>query len=129
MAKNLVQFDGTAVSVVCTDPTTPASGNPVRLGTLTGVAQTAEAAAVPNMQGNPVGYTSVDFGMRIWSMSVIGNNAGGGSAVAVGDTLYYIDGSAVLSKVATAGIKFGIALGTVGSGLTATINVLHVPQI
>lgn len=133
MAKNLLMRCGgeDAISAVCTDPALPLSGNPCRVGLLTGVAQTDEATGTGQNQGgqNPTGSTSVEFGPHIWSLSVIGNNAGGGSAVAYGDTLYYIDGQVALSKVATAGIKFGIALGTVGSTLTATIPVKHVPLI
>lgn len=133
MAKNLNMRCGgeDAVSVVCTNPALPLSGQPVRVGTLTGVAQTDEATGTGVNQGggNPTGSTSVEFGPHIWNLSVQGVNAGGNSAVAYGDTLYYIDDSATLSKVATAGIKFGIALGTVTSGATAVIPVKHVPQI
>lgn len=131
MAKNLVQLDGYDVSVVCTDPTTPASGDPVRIGTLTGVAQTAESTgAAADLSGNPSGYTSVDFGQRIWSLSVKGVNNAGNVAVAVGDTIYYVDADTPkLSKKETHAAVFGIALGVVTSGATTTINVLHVPVI
>lgn len=131
MAKNLVQLDGYDVSVVCTDPTTPASGDPVRVGKLTGVAQTAESSgAAADLTGNPSGYTSVDFGQRIWSLSVKGVNDGGNSAVAVGDTIYYVDADTPkLSKKQTNQAVFGIALGAITSGSTATINVLHVPVV
>lgn len=131
MAKNLVQLDGYDVSVVCSDPTTPASGDPVRVGKLTGVAQTAESSgAAADLTGNPSGYTSVDFGQRIWSLSVKGVNDGGNSAVAVGDTIYYVDADTPkLSKKQTNQAVFGIALGAITSGATATINVLHVPVV
>jgi predicted RecA/RadA family phage recombinase len=96
--------------LVCSHPATPASGDPVRYGKLTGVALTAEGAG-----GNASTETSVFVGA-------------GNSAVAAGDKLYYDDaGTPVINKDVTNGVFFGIALGAVTSGATATIEVLHLP--
>lgn len=124
MAKNRVFEDGQKLSVVCSDPTTPLSGSPIRLGIRTGVAVTDEAAAA-NATGNAVGSTSVDFGPAVWLLSVIA--PGGG--VAVGDSLWYHDGAGsppTLSTVATAGYFFGFAMQTIAASQTATIQVAHV---
>lgn len=106
-------------SVVCSDPAIPASGDPVRYGLLTGVALNAESTA-----NNPTGYTSVDFGPRVWNLSVKGVDGSGNSAVAVGDSLFYVDADTPKLSKKAAGYFFGIAQEAVGSSLTATIKVL-----
>lgn len=116
MAKNL-KYSGDAytLDVACTAPTTPASGDPVLVGVLPGVALTDERAD---------GKTTVQF-RGVFNLSVEGVNNAGNSAVAVGDAIYYEAGEdPVLNKDSVSGVLFGIALGTVGSGLTATIPVL-----
>lgn len=118
MAKNLVHMDGDHLSVVVTNPTVPASGDPVRFGPLVGVALVNEADG-----GNAAGYTSVDFGRRVWDVSVKAVNDGGNSAVVVGDAIYYVDGDTPhLSKKAS-GYYVGVALEAINSGSTDTINV------
>lgn len=119
MATNEVFDPGDQLSVTCSHPTTPASGDPVRYGELVGVAMTAERAD---------GTTSVTF-RGVHLLSVKGIDAGGNSAVAVGDKLYYTDADTPpISKKAT-GRLVGNAVesksspGTVGSGSTATIPV------
>lgn len=54
-------------------------------------------------------------------LSVVGANNAGNSAVAVGDKIY--NDSGTYNKDATNGVLIGFALGTVGSGATATIEV------
>lgn len=122
MADNLVFENPRVLSVVCTHPTTPASGDPVRYGYLCGVALTDEGAG-----GNPTGYTSVDFGHAVYDLSVKAVDDDGNSAVAVGDALFYVDGDTPkLSKKQT-GYFFGFAMETITTGGTDTIRVLRTP--
>lgn len=122
MAENMSMEDASRRSVVVTHPASPVSGDPVRYGEVTGVALVTEAQA-----GNPTNMTSVDFGMRQWRLPVKGINAGGNSAVAPGDKLFYTDADTPpLSKKAT-GVLFGVADEAVTSGGTATIKVTHSP--
>lgn len=118
MAKNLNHIGVDGLRVVCSHPTTPASGDPVRYGEMTGVALVAEDAD---------GFTQVDFTPgRGWDLSVKGVDGAGNSAVAVGDKIYYVDADTPpLSKKAT-GRFFGFANGAVTSGATATIEVVKV---
>ncbi|RJQ04826.1 MAG: DUF2190 family protein [Bacillota bacterium] len=121
MAKNKV-FDDTILSVVCSDPAAPNSGDPVRVGSFTGVAITDEGDG-----GNAATNTSVDFGVGVWDLSVKGVDDGGNSAVAVGDAIYYVDADTPKLSKKSSGYFFGIALETVNAGATATINVLKLP--
>lgn len=113
MAKNQKYERGDWLSVVCSDPATPASGDPVRLGDLCGVALTDE-----NADGN----TSVAF-VGVFTLSVKGVDGSGNAAVGVGDTLYYTDGDTPKLNKKTSGKKFGYALEAITSGSTATIMV------
>jgi hypothetical protein len=123
MAKNLKFRDGYHLSVVTSDPATPASGDPVRYGNLTGVAQTAKGDG-----GNGSTTTSVDFGPSVWNLSVKGVNDSGNSAVAVGDAIFYVDGDTPKLSKKSSGYFFGFAMETVTSGSTATIAVIHAPS-
>ncbi len=116
MAKNLNHKGVDGLRVQCTHPATPASGDPVRYGEMTGVALVAEDSA---------GYTQVDFTpARGWDLSVKAVDGGGNSAVAVGDKIYYVDADVpVLSKKNT-GRFFGFANGVIVAGNTATIDVI-----
>jgi len=116
MAKNLNHKEVDGLRVVCSHPTTPVSGDPVRYGEMTGVALVAEDAD---------GYTQADFTPgRGWDLSVKGIDGSGNSAVAAGDKIYYVDADTpVLSKKAT-GRFFGFANGTVASAGTGTIEVI-----
>jgi predicted RecA/RadA family phage recombinase len=118
MAKNLKYGDVKGLAVVCSDPATPASGDPVRYGEMTGVALADEYAD---------GETPVDFTPgNVWELSVKGIDGSGNSAVAAGDKLYYVDADTPkISKKAT-GRFFGFAKGTVTSGATATIEIVKV---
>ena len=114
MATNRKYEHGQAIRVVCTTPTTPASGDPVLVGQIPGVALTDEDSA---------GYTSVQFD-GVWLLSVKGENASGNNAVAAGDILYYEAGQTPpINKDATNGVRYGYALEAVTSGATATIQV------
>lgn len=112
MAKNEVYEQGDFLSLACTDPATPASGDPVIFGNLPGVAQTAEDAA---------GNTSVAL-RGVFNLSVKGTT-GSNAAIAAGDVIYYVSGNTPKLSATTSGVRFGIALDPVGSGLTATIRV------
>lgn len=127
MATNRAYDDATKLSVVCTNPTTPLSGQPIRFGGLTGVALTDEGGT---LSGNAAGATSVDFGMSAWVLTVDDNE---GAGIAVGDTIYYHDtgtgtGSVHLNNsAASADAVFGIALQVVTANATTAIIVLHLP--
>lgn len=119
MALNERYKNGWLLSLVVTNPTVPVSGDPVRCGVITGVAQTDERAD---------GTTSVDLGPTTWLLSVKGVDDAGNSAVALYDPLFYVDGDTPhLSKKAS-GYFFGYALETLLTGTTGTIHVAHVPS-
>ena len=123
MAKNRIRKDGYHLSIAASDPAIPASGGPIRYGSLTGVALTDEAE-----DGNPANYVSGDFGPSVWDLSVKAVNDSGNSAVSVGDPLFYVDADTPkISKKAT-GYFFGFALEAITSGSTDTINVVHSPS-
>lgn len=118
MAKNMKMYDATQMSVVCTDPAVPVSGDPVLYGQRPGVALTNEGAG-----GNAAANTTVKFNGS-FNLSVKGVDGGGNSAVVAGDTLYYVAADTPkLSKKAT-GVRFGYANEAVTSGATATIEVI-----
>jgi hypothetical protein len=117
-------WDG-RMSVVVTNPATPVSGEPVRYGALTGVAETDEGGG-----GNIATETTVNFGFGIWDLYVFDEATTG---VAVGDSIFYDDTaggapSTHLTNLAT-GMEgyFGVALEVVGANATTLIKVLHVP--
>lgn len=113
MATNIVFEQGDQLSLVVSHPATPASGDPVRYGDICGIALTDERAD---------GTTSVQFD-GVADVSVKGVNGSGNSAVAAGDSIFYVDADTpVLSKKAT-GKLFGYALEAVSSGGTDTIRV------
>ncbi len=118
MAKNIVFNPGYELAVVCSDPATPASGGPVRYGSMTGLALTDERTD---------GLTSCNFGPFVATLSVKGIDGSGNSAVAVGDALWYVDADTPKLSKKAAGYFFGFALETVNSGATTTIKVMHVP--
>ncbi len=113
MATNAVYMWSKSRPLTCTDPATPASGDPVLCGQIPGVALAAEDTA---------GVTTVACD-GVFNLSVKGVDGSGNSAVAAGDAIYYVTADTPkLSKKAT-GVLFGYALGTVGSSATATIPV------
>lgn len=119
MAPNLIFDPANQLSLVCSDPATPASGGPVRYGNITGVAVTDERSD---------GTTTVHVGHAVWDLSVKGVDGSGNSAVAVGDNIFYVDADTPKLSKKSAGYFFGVALETVSSGATDTIRVLHVPS-
>jgi hypothetical protein len=103
-----------------TSPSTPVSGDPCRYGPMVGVCETSQDSASKQ---------TINFGPEVFTLSVKGINAGGNSAVAAGDTLYFTDADTPpISKKVTQGTLVGIALGAVTSGGTASIDVLIVPH-
>lgn len=120
MAKNMMFHDGDQLSVHCTEPATPASGDPVLFGQRPGVALTAERSD---------GTTTVKFS-GVFALSVKGENNAGNVAVAAGDILYY-DAAATpkINKDNTNGVRFGYAGdgqtsgNLLASGATGTIPV------
>ncbi len=119
MAQNYVQ-PGKTINAVCSDPATPASGAPVRVGTIAGVAITKEGEG-----GNAATETTVAT-EGVFNLPVKGVDGGGNSAVAIGDKIYYVDADNPKLSKKVAGALFGKALGTVNLGATATIPVLLV---
>jgi predicted RecA/RadA family phage recombinase len=118
MAKNMVYNRGDQLAVVVTDPASPVSGDPVVYGQQPGIALTNKDAVTNK--------TSTKFnGVANFSVKGV-TTAAAGSAVAEGDVIYYVPGNTPkLSKaVGDAGaVRFGVAMGAVTSGSTATIPV------
>lgn len=113
MAANQLYASGRRLYLAATDPATPASGDPVLVGQMPGVAIDAEDSS---------GNTTIDFG-GVYNLSVKGIDGGGNSAVAVGDIIYYVTGDTPVLSKKNSGVRFGYALATVTSGGTATIAV------
>lgn len=128
MATNLIQRPGHSLSVVCSHPAAPDSGDPVRVGKMSGVALVDEGDG-----GNGATETTVDFGPSVWELLVDDSGAAG---IAVGDALYYHDtatGSPTtnINNTATAADAFfGFALEAIAANATETIRVYHAaPQL
>jgi predicted RecA/RadA family phage recombinase len=98
--------------VICSYPTTPASGGVVVYGDLCGVAEGDEGTD---------GYTVVRFGAWIGDQSVVSSGA-----IAVGDRLYASKATPVILSNNPSGVFFGYANEVIASG-TATIEVLKPP--
>jgi hypothetical protein len=99
---------------------------PVPVGTLSGAPLIFGAAQIPvvaQIDRQSDGTASVArTGSFLFTVKAI--NAGGNSAVAVGDTIYFDDAATPkLNKVAT-GAPFGVALTTLASGATGEVEVL-----
>lgn len=124
MATNIKRYlqQHFALPVVVSDPATPASGNPVRYGELTGIALTAEGEG-----GNAATETTVEFGACVADLSVKGIDDSGNSAVAKGDAIYYVDADTPKLSKKASGYFFGYAMEAVNAGATATVEVLHAP--
>lgn len=116
MAKNRKFPKGNQLSLVCTDPATPAPGDPVLFGQVPGVALTAEGASI-------AGETTVQTD-GVFDLSVKGIDNVGNAAIAAGDIIYYDTATTPkLSADAVGTVRFGYALAAVTSGATATIPV------
>jgi predicted RecA/RadA family phage recombinase len=125
MASNLVKDNGNVLGVVVTHPAAPNSNDPVRFGVLVGVALADEGDG-----GADATETVVDFGKRVWRLTVDDNEASG---IAPGDKLYYHDtptGSPTTSinnTATSADAEVGVALGTIAANGTVAIDVLLTP--
>jgi predicted RecA/RadA family phage recombinase len=117
MAKNKVFANGRQLSLVCSDPATPSSGDPVVVGQIPGVALTDERAD---------GTTTVDM-EGVFDLSVKGQEWNGTAlaniAVGAGDKLYYTAGRTPVLDRDNRGVYFGYALEAVAAGATTTIRV------
>jgi predicted RecA/RadA family phage recombinase len=112
--KNYVS-EASKITIAVTHPATPAAGDPVRIGTFCGAAESAEDS----------GGTTVVVLTGVVKVRVKAVNDGGNSAVAVGDAIYYDDDDTPpLSKKATGNVIFGRALEAISSGGEETIKVL-----
>lgn len=120
MSTNLRHKDATKLSVVCAHPTTPASGDPVLIGSyITGVAVTDERTD---------GTTTVDLGYSSWDLSVKAIDGSGNSAVAFGDAIFYNSADTPVLNKKSAGVFFGFAMEAIDAGDTDTIVVAHLPS-
>lgn len=118
MATNQVFLPGNRLSLVCSQPATPASGDPVLVGQIPGVALVDEGEG-----GNATGETTIQTD-GVWDLTVEGANGAGNVAVAVGDILYYDSAATIkINKDNTNGVRFGYALEAVSSGANAVIRV------
>jgi len=116
MAKNINYTPGWRKNYVCTKPDKPVSGDPVRIGNMTGIALTDEDAA---------GKTVVDKGPFSAKFTVKDNGVAG---IGVGDTIWYHDDQdPVLDNVPAGGYYFGMAEEAIAAGQTAIIEVSHDP--
>ena len=105
------KFDGDVVEIASASTS---AGDHVVVGDLVGVALT-DTDADGNIQLATKG---------VFALSVTGADNAGNAAISAGDMIY--DDSGTLNADATDGTKFGKALEDVGSGSTATINVMIV---
>lgn len=118
MALNQEFTPGNRLSLPCTAPTTPASGDPVLIGQIPAIALTDEGAG-----GNAATHTSVQTD-GVWNLLAEGVTGGGNSAIAVGDILYYDAAATIkINKDVTNGVRYGYALDTVSSAASGTIRV------
>jgi predicted RecA/RadA family phage recombinase len=113
VAKNRVHETGNRLSLAATNPATPVSGDPVRVGQVPGVALTDERAD---------GTTTIQTD-GVFTLSVKGVDGSGNAAIAAGDIVYYVDADTPKLSVKTTGVRFGYALDAVSSGATTAIRV------
>lgn len=88
-------------------------GDPVVVGQIVGVANFDALQATDNVVISTKG---------VFNLNVVGVNAGGNVAVAVGDQLFIDPTTAQIDKK-VANVPFGLALGAVNSGATTKIPV------
>jgi predicted RecA/RadA family phage recombinase len=112
MATNFIQ-DGKKMFLAVT--TGYDSGDPEVIGNLHGVLLT-DADSDDN--------AAVDLGPAVYDLSVNAIDAGGNSAVAIGDKLYFTRADTIKLSKKNTGTFFGIALEAITSGSDDTINVL-----
>jgi len=105
---------GDTITVAVTHPTSPSSGDPVRMGDFCGVAAADESSD---------GKTPV-VRRGVVDVSVKAVDEDGDSAVALFDPIYYVDADTPKLSKKDSGKLFGFALETISAGSTDTINVL-----
>jgi len=110
MAVNMIYKSGDQIEIAAAGV---ASGDPVVVGEITGVALTDTDA-----NGNVVIRRD-----GVFDLPVLGNDGNAGAAIAVGDPVY-LGATGGTLDVDAAGTLFGYALEPVGSGATTTIKVL-----
>lgn len=127
MATNRKHKDGLHLALTVSNPATPVSGGPVRIGKLTGVAIVDEGEG-----GNTATQTTVDMSHAVWSLLVDDDTAAG---ITPGTVLYYHDTATgsptttnINNKSVGADAVFGFALGTLAANATGVMDVLHIPQ-
>jgi predicted RecA/RadA family phage recombinase len=114
MATNIKYEPGWSLNLTCTKPDEPNSGDPVRIGNLTGIALTDEDAA---------GKTVVNTGPFVAKFAV---EDAGGTGIAIGAPIWYHDDATpALNNVSAGGYYYGIALEAIIANQTATIQVYH----
>ena len=109
MALNQVFEHGDQFVVIATEPATPASGDPILVGQLPGVALTDEDA-----DGQVTGKFN-----GVWDFEVEAE----GGAVAPGAIVYYDAADDGLNNSASGNVRFGYALDAIDNAATATIRV------
>lgn len=110
--KNKVQ-DGKKITWTNGTGTAVASGDPVAIGQLPGVAAVDIANA---------GYGTVET-TGVFDLSVKAVDTGGNSAVAIGDKIYFVSADTPKLSKKNTGVLYGYALGAINAGSTATISV------
>lgn len=115
MARNIL-YPGPGVSLNLDVAALTASGDPVLIGTIPGVAQTDRDA---------LGKATVKLPfMFVVELDVEAVVNAGDSAVVIGDQLYYDTAATIkINKDVTAGVAYGKALGAIDAGSHATILV------
>ncbi|GIU74768.1 MAG: hypothetical protein KatS3mg004_1855 [Bryobacteraceae bacterium] len=108
------QQDEDIITIAVTDPASPTSGSPVRVGSFCGVAIADKAAD---------GRTTLRV-TGVVNVQVKAVDGAGNAAVAVGDKLYYVDADTPKLSKKNTGTFFGYALQPIAAGQTATIDVL-----
>lgn len=115
MAKNQIFASGRQLTVAVASGT--ASGDPVLVGTMTGVALEDR-----DSNGNaPVAFDGV------YDLSVKAIDDAGNSAVALGDHIYLVNADTPKLSKKASGNFFGFALEAITGGSTDTIRVLNIP--
>lgn len=117
--RNEVQYPGDRLSLACTQPATPASGDPVLFGKLPAVAQTDEGDG-----GNTSTNTSV-VTRGVYRCPVKGQDDNSTQAITAGDIIYYdsAETGAKLNVDAVNGVRWGYALEDVAAGEIHEIDV------
>lgn len=111
MSTNLVYKVGNSLEIAV--PSGITSGDPVVVGNITGVAETDR-----DTDGN----ATVKFD-GVYDLSVKAIDDDGNSAVAIGDIIYWLTGDTPKLSKKNSGTAFGVAMETVTSAATATIQV------